>query len=617
MAQLIDNTAALAALYDEVNALPTSGGTSEASIAAHNTDATAHADIREQISQLSSEKVNLSDAPFVTPQMYGARGDGVWDDTEAFEDALTNHSCVFVPSGRYNIKRPLNLTYHKSLYSDAGQPATIVYTGGTESDSVVLIGRLATFRNINIEVKAPFNGIIFNTNNLNMQSAMNGKHSRVEHVRVSFDKECSDAILIGITVDSGTDPNNMPINTGNCYQVFRDIVANSGTFYGTGIKMTLVQGREFTEETKEGYPWMTHIAYEDIYLGCPYTAIKVGVENTSGHELFNRVKMDNILFNNVSAQAIDAEKTRYFLDVNHIDAFFTKCIGWDYHSVVDENGNMLKANIIGKGAFLSFNDCTASFSQGGLLNSCEFIAEQETEFTVENNPSYFFQKYFRGSFLKDGYDSVDAKIDAKMADAYIADIAEEKINEILYSGYINILEYSSTQYKKDARFSNSSQSWEVRAGIMTIIIPAVKGGNIIRWRSDNCQLSTGFQSVFFFNDDELSEGTFIEEHTKLLVSDDTDMYLKVSNPNGYKYISIPFNYTGDVSSETMIMTINQKIVEGNGQSYTEYLRENVIDPAVSTKVEEELTGCAKIENAEEWTFTLADGSTVTKKVVLA
>lgn len=595
---------------------------------------------KKEVGQLSEQIVDLS--VIITPQMYGAVGDGVTDDTVAFESALAENNNVFVPQGKYVISKPLDLTYHKSLYSNVGQPATIIYKGGATSNSVVLIGRLSIFRNINIEVKAPFNGTVFDTNNLNMKSSINGKHSRVEHIRVSFDIECTEATLIGIAVDSGADVNNMPVNTGNCYQVFNDIVVDSGVYYGTGIKMTLIQGRAFTEETKLGFPWLTHISYNDIYLGCPYTAIKAGVENTSGSELFERISMGHILFNNVSAQYIGMDTTRYFFDVSHISAFLTKCIGWDYGAITN-NGE--KVNIIGEGTNLSFNDCQMAFGQE-LLKCCDFTAE--TELTVEENPEYFINKYFKGSFLRDGYDSVNAKIDVKMAGSYIGDIAEEKINEVLYSGYVNILESPSTQYKMGVRYSDSAQAWKVQASQMAIIIPIVKGGNIIRWTPHTYTLSKGYQSMFFFDNDELTEGIFIGNHEDMLVSNETDTYLLIDNPLGYKYLSIPFN-KADVSSETMIMTINQKIIDGVGQSYMDYLEKSVINPIVSMKIAEEvgdlsiptktsqltndsgfitlndipgsqtpdLSGYAKKSDAETWTFTLADGSIVTKKVVLA
>lgn len=51
------------------------------------------------------------------------------------------------------------------------------------------------------------------------------------------------------------------------------------------------------------------------------------------------------------------------------------------------------------------------------------------------------------------------------------------------------------------------------------------------------------------------------------------------------------------------------IVTGeDNQSYVEYLRDTVINPAIDNKADK--------SSAEDWTFTLEDGSTVTKKVVL-
>lgn len=566
--------------------------------------------------------------PIVTPQMYGAVGDGMTDDTAAFQAALAANNSVFVPSGSYLITQPLNITYKKSLYSDDGQRATIVYNG---SDSVVKIGRMTVFRNINITVKNAFDGVVFDTNNTDNKTSSFGLYTCVEHSAVKFETASPNATLIGITVDSGTDANNMPSLTGLCYQSYRDIRVE-GSDYGYGIKMELVQGRPFTEENKNGYPWITHISFEDIDLAQARTAIKSTVTNTSGAALFNRLGVGHILFNNVYTQYSEGA-TEKFLDVDHFEGYFTKCIGWDYHHYTAA-GN--KVNIIGEDVQATFTDCDMNFGEE-FLRTCEFTAE--TEYTVTENPGYFITKYFGGTVLRSGYDVVDAKIDAKMTDAYIGNVAEEKINDILYSGYANLLDNPSTQIKVNARFSNSSQTWvSGNEQMTTIIVPAVPGGNIIRWRSSKYRLSVGnYESVFFFNDDALTTGTFAGMLSDLEYSDGNDGHLVVDNPNGYKYISIPFLYYTDISSDTMTMTVNREITDGNGQSFTEYLKESVIDPAIATKLAEEiptkvsqlendtgyltehqsLEGYALKSNAETWTFTLADGSTVTKKVVLA
>lgn len=514
---------------------------------------------------------------------FGAKGDGVTDDTIAFQTALAENNSVYVPNGTYLITDTLDISYKKSLFSDDGQRATILYGG---SNSVVLINRLSVFRNINITIKNTFSGIVFNVNNRGNVTTANGGSSRVEHSNVKFIEKSPNATLIGITADSGTDPENIPTQTGICFQTFNDIhLETSSAGYGYGIKLELIQGREFTEDNKIGFPWITHIDFDDIYLGCPKTAIKAVATNNSDSELFNRIGMENILFNNVYTQFRDGD-TEKFLDVEHFDGFFTKCIGWDYHNYTND-GNYV--NIIGEGVNACFSDCSMSFGKP-FLQTCNFTAE--TEYNVADNPEYFINKYFSGSVLSEGYDFIDAKIDAKLTGEYVGNIAEEKVTEILYSGYANVMDDPLTKIKDGYRFSNSSQKWTESKDMIAIVIPIVVGGNIIRWTPAKYKLSTGYKAVFFFNDDELKSGTLVAEHSDLWISDGESGYLKIDNPSGYKYVSIPFqklsivdSYNTPITSiDDMIMTINREITGEGDKSYTEYLRENVIVPAIATDI---------------------------------
>lgn len=560
---------------------------------------------------------------FVTPQMYGAKGDGVTDDTVAFQNALAENDKVFVPKGNYLISGTLDISYKKSMFSDDGQQATILYNG---SDSVVKVGRMSIFRNINIIIKNAFNGIIFDTNNNTTLTGEPGLGSRVEHVNIDFDVESPNAVLIGITMDSGTDPTNIPRLTGICFQTYHDIhVDNSSESYGYGIKMELIQGRSFTEETKEGFPWITHIDYDDIYLGHPHTAIKSTVTNTSGSEHFERVSVGHILFNNVYSQYLE-DGTNIFLDVDNFDGFFSKMKGWDYHPLT-WNGE--KINIIGENVRASFIDGTMSFGDD-FLKTCVFTAE--TEYTVEENPEYFMSKYFAGTILSEGYDIVDAKIDAKLSGEYVSNVAEEKINDILYSGYSDVMDDPLTQVWNNYRYSGTSHTITEYNYMTTMVIPIVRGGNIIRWAPSTYTLTPEYPSVFLCNNDTLDDGIrLVTDWNEIWVSDGNSGYLTINNPSGYKYAIIPFeNPSKDdnfISSETMTLTINREITGNEGQSYAEYLRENIIAPAVEAEFEKvsvptktsELENDSKFlteENVETWSFTLSDGTVVTKKVVL-
>lgn len=64
---------------------------------------------------------------------YDAVGDGITDDTQAFKDALSESSCIFVPRGIFKITEPLPLTV-----SDDGLEARLRITGAG-FDSIILV----------------------------------------------------------------------------------------------------------------------------------------------------------------------------------------------------------------------------------------------------------------------------------------------------------------------------------------------------------------------------------------------------------------------------------------------------------------------------------------------
>lgn len=62
---------------------------------------------QEAIDKLSEEIVDYKN--YVTPQMFGALGDGVADDTEAIQEAFNTGEVIYFPSGRYKVTSQLNV----------------------------------------------------------------------------------------------------------------------------------------------------------------------------------------------------------------------------------------------------------------------------------------------------------------------------------------------------------------------------------------------------------------------------------------------------------------------------------------------------------------------------
>ncbi len=80
---------------------------------------------------------------------YGAIGDGVTDDTNAFVNALTAKNAVFIPAGTYQISQSLEIGSNK-LLCGAGK-ASIIKSSGTSFDPLSIIGSYNTLRDFTID----------------------------------------------------------------------------------------------------------------------------------------------------------------------------------------------------------------------------------------------------------------------------------------------------------------------------------------------------------------------------------------------------------------------------------------------------------------------------------
>ena len=528
-------------------------------------------------SKLTSELDKV--AVFVTPQMYGAVGDGVHDDTNAFQQAIAENDSVFVPSGTYLIKDSLNVSYKKSIVTDNGQMAKIIFDCDDPSKPVFYIGRNTTISGFFIQPqKIMTEAVIWHDNTKYLKdTGSNSCGSMIENIRLLMKTESPDASFIRITMNSDT---TRP--SGCCFTTFKDIqVDSSCQHYGNGIYLELVQNKEFTEENKAGFPWITHIIFDNIYLGAPYTGIKSRVVVKEGLTRFNRCSMGFIHMNNVSTQNLSLEKTRYYLDVEHIELYMTRCIGWDYHHIT--NDYKLKVNRIGEGAKLLISDSWMSFGKP-LLDCCEFPAEDGTK-TVTTAPAYFIEKYFKGTILKEGYDTIDAKIDSKYSTNVFGDIVDTKINEVLYQPIANIMKDPRTSVVRDQYYSASSNAYKTQNGsaLLSIRFPIVAGTNVVRW-TPVVVPNDSYCGVYIFPDNTFTNGVFMgssySTDSKNLYDAETNS-ITINNSYNYQYACIMFDYTTLTDIDNFFMTINRDI-SNNTQTYTEFINENLIEPKINS-----------------------------------
>lgn len=146
---------------------------------------------------IQNDPINVD--AYATPQMYGAKADGIIDDTDAIQQAIDSGKSVYLSAGTYIISEPLVID-SKHFWSFHGEDATIRYTG--EGYAI----RILMAENCRIET-----GRIISPNGGGIEFYSDSAESWSQYVTLSFNWiECeTDCIHVEVLNDGWSNENQV------------------------------------------------------------------------------------------------------------------------------------------------------------------------------------------------------------------------------------------------------------------------------------------------------------------------------------------------------------------------------------------------------------------------
>lgn len=171
----------------------------------------------------------------VTPQMFGAKGDGVSDDTEAIQAALS-HNKVYLPDGTYMVSSPLVMDDTTHLYGGVNS----VIKASAEMDSILTNNENVAYVNQQFSIQ----NIVLDGNNL-AQKGLYLKKISMEHYGAVDGLKVRNCLNVGVYLQTCQTSAFYNIRVTDCKHgiliegcnnaKFYNIAACSNTSSGIGV----------------------------------------------------------------------------------------------------------------------------------------------------------------------------------------------------------------------------------------------------------------------------------------------------------------------------------------------------------------------------------------------
>lgn len=203
------------------------------------------------IDGLSAQITDLS--VFVTPQMFGAVGDGKTDDTEAFKKCF-EHTNIHIPAGEYIVKETIEVLPRTNVTGDGQYPSKVVFASDVEGDVLFNVQEYASFSDINIggsgttaistctAIVFPFK--ILRLHNVRFRHLKEGVRSDAENVLYNTFVDCTFSDVKYPFIFPNATIFNTSIMQNLEFKNYNTVVTLPGTIYAISFDRCIFEGGE-------------------------------------------------------------------------------------------------------------------------------------------------------------------------------------------------------------------------------------------------------------------------------------------------------------------------------------------------------------------------------------
>lgn len=188
---------------------------------------------------------------YVTPEMFGAKGDGETDDTSAFEEMLVYGTSILIPNKRYRITRKLFLNPNTYIRGCGKDSVIVCYSG----EDLLMISGYCHVENLTVEVQSELSGAIFKIN----EESLGSFRAKDAALATVIDKIWVD---VKVAVDPQVSCFEVSNNNGDG---FFDVSISNIHFYGEPSRSFGYFFKSFVK----GDAWITGVTISDCKIyGC-------------------------------------------------------------------------------------------------------------------------------------------------------------------------------------------------------------------------------------------------------------------------------------------------------------------------------------------------------------